>query len=118
MPTRSKSVCKYPHCPQYAVDTGAYCAEHRGETRAPDNRPSSFLRGYDSAWKKAREWALSRAGIPREAWPLYDVDHRPAYDREKEPDHFKYELIPMLKAEHSRKTVKFDGGFGNEPSPF
>lgn len=51
-------------------------------------------------------------GIPRERWPEYDVDHVPAYNPAIEPDHTKYQLIPRLHADHSRKTVREDGGWG------
>ena len=56
---------------------------------------------------------LKQAGIPQTQWHLYDVDHRPAYNPDIEPDHNKYNLVPMLKADHSRKTATVDGGFRN-----
>lgn len=57
---------------------------------------------------------LSAYGVPPREWHLYDVDHRPKYDAAREPDHRKYELVPMLRGEHSRKTARKDGGFGND----
>ncbi|ADK81106.1 hypothetical protein [Sediminispirochaeta smaragdinae] len=86
-----------------------------------DRRKSSTQRGYGAAWRKIRIEVLQAWGIPKRLWPKYDVDHNPAYDRRIEPDHRKYQLIPRLHADHSRKTAKFDNGFGNrkkrEPRP-
>ena len=73
-----------------------------------DTRPSRSKRGYDSYWYKVRQEVLQRSGIPREQWPLYDVDHNPPYNKDLEPDHRKYTLIPMLKADHSHKTATED----------
>ncbi|ADK81305.1 hypothetical protein [Sediminispirochaeta smaragdinae] len=56
-----------------------------------DRRKSSTQRGYGAAWRKIRIEVLQAWGIPR------------------------------LHADHSRKTAKFDNGFGNqkrkEPRP-
>jgi hypothetical protein len=41
-------------------------------------------------------------------WPEYDVDHNPPYNPDIEPDHRKYTLVPMLRSDHSRKTVRED----------
>lgn len=76
--------------------------------RKKDTRPSRSKRGYNSYWYKVRQEVLQSYRIPRELWPLYDVDHNPPYNKEVEPDHRKYTLIPMLKAEHSRKTARED----------
>lgn len=70
-----------------------------------DERPSSARRGYGRQWQKIRAQVLKQAGIPPEQWRLYDVDHRPAYNPDIEPDHRKYNLVPMLHANHSRKTM-------------
>ena len=63
---------------------------------------------YDSYWYKVRQEVLQRSGIPRDQWSLYDVDHNPPYNKDLEPDHRKYTLIPMLKADHSHKTATED----------
>lgn len=79
-----------------------------------ETRPSRSKRGYDSYWYKVvRPRVLFANGIPRDRWHLYDVDHRPAYNPAIEPDHWKYQLVPMLRAEHSRKTSAVDGGLGH-----
>jgi hypothetical protein len=75
-------------------------------------RPSSAKRGYGVEWKRIREMVLRGAGIPFHLWPLYDVDHEPAYNIDIEPDHMKYRLTPRLHGEHSAKTARLDHGFG------
>lgn len=87
-------------------------------SRARERRLSSGQRGYGREWReKIRPRVLRAHGIPKADWPKYDIDHRPAYAPEVEPDHNKYELVPMLRSEHSRKTSRFDGGFGNGRGP-
>lgn len=98
-----KKVC--PKCRKINCD--CFKSERK---RYKDNRPSAAQRGYDGEWRKIREEVLRRAGIPRHRWEYYDVDHRPAYNKEIEPDHWKYQLVPMLHGEHSKKTNKEDGG--------
>ncbi|NCC65369.1 MAG: hypothetical protein EOM15_12005 [Spirochaetia bacterium] len=76
--------------------------------RPKDTRVPAYKRGYDHTWRKVRAQVLADNGIPKEAWPLYDVDHNPAYDPAVEPDHTKYTLVPRLHSEHSRKTAQQD----------
>lgn len=112
MPIRAKAYCKFPGCPKIAVH-GPYCENHTKLSqvgRAPDLRPSSARRGYGPAWKRIRARVLASAGIPRELWSEYDVDHEPAYDPDVEPDHLAYKLTPRLHGEHSKKTNREDGG--------
>ena len=104
--------CGHPRCPRVTLD--GWCDEHRPprDRRHEADRPSSAARGYGRQWRRVREEVLARAGIPRERWPAYDVDHSPPYDPAVEPDHRRYQLTPRLHAEHSRKTAQRDGGFG------
>lgn len=106
MPTiEKKSICIV--CRKSFVGTGDYCPEHKPK-RKPDTRANSGKRGYGTTWRKIRAKVLSDWGIPKERWHLYDVDHNPAYNAEIEPDHTKYNLIPRLHADHSRKTAEKD----------
>ena len=119
MPVKPARLCRNPHCPNLTRDPSGYCDLHRpatpqiipGISRNHKGSPSS--RGYDREWRKIREEVLTRAGIPRKQWRFYDVDHNPPYDPRREPDHRKYTLVPRLHGEHSSKTNKYDGGFGN-----
>lgn len=76
--------------------------------RPKDNRKSSSRRGYGNSWRKIRVEILKKNSIPKEQWPLYDIDHNPPYNPSIEPNHRKYKLIPRLHADHSKKTVRYD----------
>lgn len=76
--------------------------------RPRDKRISSSKRGYGNPWRKIRIEILKEYNIPKEKWPLYDVDHNPPYDPLIEPDHRRYKLIPRLHSEHSKKTANYD----------
>lgn len=114
MPHAPAKPCRHPGCP--ALNHDGYCPAHLplypAYERRPDSRPSSSRRGYGASWRKIREDVLRAHGIPRDRWPLYDVDHCPPYDPTREPDHRKYTLTPRLHGDHSRKTVREDGGWG------
>lgn len=116
MPSKPARPCRIPTCPNRTLDKTGYCADHVHlyvpYARRQDRRQSSARRGYDRTWRAVRERVLLAHGIPRERWPEYDVDHVPAYNPAIEPDHTKYQLIPRLHADHSRKTVREDGGWG------
>lgn len=114
MPKRPPRPCKHPGCPNLSF-TG-YCEEHAPAVPVSSSnhkRPSAARRGYDRTWQRVRARVLIAHGIPRSQWKLYAVDHRPPYDPSVEPDHNKYTLVPMLHADHSRKTAELDGGFGH-----
>jgi hypothetical protein len=110
--------CKYPRCCNTTRERNGYCADHQDkapipkQTRKPDSRPSAAQRGYGPKWKRIREQVLRSYGIPEDQWNLYDVDHRPRYNPDVEPDHWKYHLVPMLHGDHSRKTARCDKGKG------
>lgn len=114
MPYAAKKPCKHPGCS--ALTDTRYCPAHVSLHAAPrqtDKRPSAAKRGYGDGWRQIRARTLRAYGIPFEDWSKYDLDHNPPYDQAKEPDHTKYVLVPRLRAEHSRKTAKEDGGWGN-----
>lgn len=115
MPTKPARACRNPTCPRLTIDPSGYCETHAAGfavSRMKDNRSSAARRGYGAEWRRIREAVLGQAGIPRSEYSRYDVDHNPPYDPEREPDHRKYQLIPRLHADHSRKTVCEDGGWG------
>lgn len=102
MPIAPRSPCRVSTCPALASYHG-YCDRHKEQ--APKGKGSTE-RGYGYKWQQVRIGVLREAGIPRELWPDYDVDHNPPYDALIEPDHNKYTLIPRLHTEHSVKTWK------------
>lgn len=116
MPYSAPKPCRVRTCGNTTRNRHGYCDDHAHlytPYRSRKRRPSSSKRGYGRAWAKIRARVLREYGIPRERWPLYDVDHRPPYNPDVEPDHNKYTLVPMLRGEHSRKTIREDGGFGH-----
>lgn len=106
LPRKPARPCNYPNCSR--LTHSSYCSLHAKTQRPKDTRSSSAARGYGNRWRKIRERVLAAHGIPRSQWPQYDVDHRPPYNPEVEPDHNRYQLTPMLRSEHSRKTAKHD----------
>lgn len=123
MPNRAFKYCKALNCEKITSNKSGYCDKHQyiseeqqhrvNTTLAkPDIRPSSAKRGYDREWRKIREQVLIAHGIPRSQWKYWVVDHRPRYNPEVDPDHTHYQLVPMRKEDHSRKTVHHDGGLG------
>lgn len=116
MPFKPARQCRIPYCPNLTHDASGFCdvhADHRGIQRGIENRPSSTQRGYGREWHKIRIEVLKRAGIPSYLWPQYDIDHNPRYNPQIESDHRKYALIPRLRGDHSRKTIRVDGGCGH-----
>lgn len=95
-------------CPQKRRACVVIGTCHDCDKKRVDNRLGASARGYDANWRKVRAEVLTSAGIPETDWPKYVVDHRPPYNPAIEPDHRKYQLVPMLKADHSRKTVLHD----------
>ncbi len=112
MPSKPLRPCNHPHCQKLAAST--YCPDHQPE-RPKDDRPSLYSpQRYGREWPKIRRIVLLQHGIPEAEHHLWNVDHTPRYDKAIEPDHWKYQLTPMLKSDHSRKTARIDGGFGNK----
>lgn len=106
MPRKPNKFCTFPGCNTKAVPGSARCEAHPYADRfGKPPRKSSAKRGYGREWRRIREQVLTSHGIPPYDWGKYDVDHRPPYDPAVEPDHLKYELVPMLHEDHSKKTI-------------
>lgn len=58
MPYKLRSPCRYPGCPNLC-DKGCYCQEHQQFT-ADRRRGNASARGYDGAWRTAREQYLRK----------------------------------------------------------
>ena len=52
MPYRPDTACKHPNCPNLVTYGTDYCSEHKPLHR--HDRKSSYERGYNSKWRKAR----------------------------------------------------------------
>ena len=119
MPRKAKRHCSHIGCPRYAIEKNSRCELHQDEVQYARRKPRpAYQTGQDAAWKKIRIGVFKKHGIPESEWRNYVVDHRPPYDPSVEPDHLKYTLVPMTRAEHSKKTNRHDGGWGNQKKPF
>jgi hypothetical protein len=116
MPNAPARPCRQPRCPQLTRLPHGFCVEHAGSavSTRPISRNQSKLHAANyGGWRRIRAEVLSAAGIPSSQHNLYSVDHRPAYDPAREPDHRRYALVPMLIPQHNSKTAREDSGFGN-----
>lgn len=118
VPSKPARQCRIPTCPNLTLDKTGFCVAHvhlyKPFERRQDRRPSSTQRGYGRTWQAIRIRVLVAHGIPEDRWPEYDIDHNPPYNPAIEPDHNKYQLTPKLHGTHSRKTVREDGGWGQQ----
>ena len=116
--SRAARVCPRQECINLVYGRGSLCNEHARQARqrrdARNVRPSSTERGYGREWQEIRKEVLRAHGIPPNQWPKYQVDHQPRYNPAIEPNHRAYNLVPMLRENHSRKTAMEDGGFGHQ----
>jgi len=101
MPYAPLRPCAMPRCPNL-TDRGACCVIHRPAAR-----------GY--AWRKLRTQVLAEearcraCGAPGQ--PADHVDHRLPRARGGTDD--RANLQRLCRTCHSRKTVRYDGGFGS-----
>ena len=104
----AKKICQ--SCGAVYTGSGNFCPACKAKSRSSQKGTQRRQNGpwYDQSWRKVREQVLTDARIPRTMWSLYDVDHNPPYNPAIEPDHRRYQLIPRLHADHSRKTARED----------
>ena len=57
MPTKPKTPCKHPDCPELVEAGRKYCDKHK--PLHPEEIRSPSERGYDSRWRKARKRFLA-----------------------------------------------------------
>jgi 5-methylcytosine-specific restriction protein A len=110
MPYKPARPCRFIGCAKTTTAKTGYCESHARlwrpyeRPRGRDARPGSAKRGYNGEWQRIRAETLAAFGLPKQDWHLYDVHHDPAYNPAVEPDHRKYRLTPLLRADHSRET--------------
>jgi hypothetical protein len=112
MPIRPKGPCRVPTCPGLEQAHG-FCERHQGLYSPPVDRRGRTSHGYGHGWARIRREVLRAHGIPEAEFHLWDLDHRPPYNPKIEPDHRRYDLVPMRHGTHSTKTARQDGAFGN-----
>lgn len=133
MATRAKSVCRHPACGQL-IDLPGHCAKHAQESaRSIDaRRGSAHKRGYGRKWQKARADYLAEHPLCVECarnnivTAATEVDHIIPHKLKDALDSGNATLIEqaqhlfwnrknwqgLCKPDHSRKTAREDGGFG------
>lgn len=87
----------------------------RHQVPTPDARPNRHARGYDADWVKLRAKHLKAnpACVVCGA-PATTVDHKISVRARPELRLVPSNLQSMCASCHGRKTVREDGGFGNE----
>jgi 5-methylcytosine-specific restriction protein A len=91
-----------------------WSAEQRARQQQQQDRPSSYRRGYDSAWRKTREAFLAVnpwCCVPGCTERASHVDHKRTRRSGGSDDWSN--LQGLCWSHHSQKTARHDGGFGN-----
>lgn len=124
IPSAAPRACRYLNCPALAY-AGMYCKEH-----APDEslrkrifdstRESSAKRGYGRKWREARQVFLIANPLCAEHWSRREVveatvvDHIIPHKGNLKLFWNRRNWQALCATCHSIKTVREDGGFGNE----
>ena len=112
MPSKPKTSCRHPGCPELVPAGQKYCDKHK--LLHPEEIRSASSRGYDSAWQKARKKFLEVHPLCVECLrqgryvKATDVDH-------VIPHHGNMDLFwdmsnwqALCHSCHSKKTVSED----------
>lgn len=121
MPRSAPLACRHPGCAAL-IDTTGYCPQHQQDYRQWDSpkraRARRQARGLSTStklWKAIRRNVLTdqplcvmceRIGRIREAVAVDHIDGDSSNNK-------RSNLQPLCVSCHSRKTARFDGGFGN-----
>lgn len=107
-------VCNKPGC--HNLTEGTYCALHCRDVKPRD---SAYKRGYNSAWRKARENYLTKHPFCAECLKhgkhtaATVVDHIKPHKGDKHLFWDSNNWQALCKQCHDRKTASTDGGFGH-----
>lgn len=119
-----KHLCNYPGC-KALVDQGQrFCDKHKtADSRYRErNRKTSYERGYNNAWRRARKVFLQEHPLCAECerkgliTPATVVDHIKPHKGDRELFWDESNWQPLCKSCHDRKTAIEDGGFGSSQS--
>lgn len=122
MPRRPKKPCAHPGCPELVEAGERYCKVHKRQEqkRYDQQRGTAAQRGYNSRWRRYREWYLKQHPLCVQCQkegrliPATDVDHIIPVSGPDDPlfwDEKNHQAL--CHSCHSRKTAKENGGFGN-----
>jgi 5-methylcytosine-specific restriction protein A len=111
MPTRPRSPCAQPRCPNLALPGKRYCAlDQPAHYREQDAaRGSAARRGYDAAWRRYRAWYIPRHPVcyfPGCGVPTQEIHHVLPVDTCPEFLFTEENCLPCCKRHHSAITAK------------
>jgi 5-methylcytosine-specific restriction enzyme A len=124
MPTKAKKYCGASRCPERIEVGQRYCLKHlqQRQRNTDKRRGSANQRGYDADWRRLRDWHITNKPLCEicllggRVTGADHVDHIEPFHGKNDPLRLDPKNLQSLcKSCHSRKTVKEDGGFGNEP---
>lgn len=117
MPYKPARPCRQSGCPALTKHSSRYCEKHRPK----DTRISSTRRGYDSIWQEISKRYLQVHPICEAFYTDIYGNMQQCKNKAQHVDHKKgreygdgwHNLQALCHGCHSKKTVKYDGGFGN-----
>lgn len=114
-------LCAYPGCRETITMGERYCDKHKTKANQhkEKKRLTSYQRGYNSAWRRARSSFLMEHPLCEECLrkgrttPATVVDHIIPHKGNRDLFWDDENWQALCKPCHDRKTAKEDGGFGN-----
>ncbi|AZF90343.1 MAG: HNH endonuclease [Phage 5P_3] len=111
MPIKPQRACAESGCPNAALPGSSRCAQHHRERkREADTRLSAAQRGYDHKWRMTRARFIKEHPLCICGEKATDVDH--IIPRSQGGTDEWCNLQALCHSCHSRKTDKYDGGWG------
>lgn len=118
MPRSLKRVCGHPGCPELTDRTYCHVHEMAAKKRVEGARESSFKRGYDARWRKARNAYLSdhplcvRCLVEKFIVKATVLDHIIPHNGDPDLMWNKENWQSLCKRHHDQKTAKEDKRWG------
>ena len=112
MPTKPRTPCQHPRCPELVPAGTKYCEKHK--PLHPEEVRSAAARGYGHAWQKARKKFLEAHPLCEECIKqgryvrATDVDHVVAHRGNAELFWDMSNLRALCHSCHSKKTARED----------
>ena len=112
MPTKPKTPCQHPRCPELVPAGTKYCEKHK--PLHPEEVRSAAARGYGHAWQVARKKFLEAHPLCEECLKhgryvrATDVDHVIAHRGNQELFWDASNWRALCHSCHSKKTAKED----------
>ena len=112
MPTKPKTPCRHPGCPNLVPQGTAYCDEHK--SLHPEAVRSASSRGYGASWQRARKRFLEAHPFCEECLKqgryikATDVDHIIAHRGDQSLFWDTSNWRALCHACHSKKTRRED----------